>query len=505
LTTAPASPTTPRLDELTSNPRRLDAQRVDKLRRLDAMGYAPPYRFVPTHDIAQFHATFGRLGVGEEAPDEVAVHGRVDAIRRMAKAIFVDLRDPEGARLQMCVQRPAAGPLFDGAALLDTGDRIAVHGRPLRTQKGELSVRAEKLVLLSKCLQAAPNAGLDAENRLREPWLDRLFDDAARQRLLARARVKRALHDVMAVEGYVEIDPPLLSRSYGGAAARPFVTESNGLGGEQLFLQISPEIALKKCVVGGLDAVYAVTRNFRNEGIDPSHTPEFDAFECYRVGADYVDMMDLTERIFRACAQAANGTTRVTCRGAEIDFAAPWRRVRMRDAVCEALKLGDPDLDALRDALQEHSLDASRASSEAMAINLLFEARVQETLVQPTIVLDYPEEISPLTRAHRAAPGLVERFEAFIGGTEFANAYTELNDPFEQERRLRLQEEERRRGNDEAHPLDWSFVDAMRCGFPPTGGLGIGLDRMVMLLTSSPTIRAIQTEPLVRSLPEEAG
>lgn len=489
----------PAAEWTTAAPRKLDPQRVKNARHLAEHGFVPPYSFRPTHAIADLSARFGGVGVGEKGP-EVIVHGRVAGVRHMKKTAFLDLRDPRGVRVQVSVVlEEVPAHVREATRLLDLGDRVAAHGVMTRTQRNELSVQVRDWTLLSKCLQAAPSDGLDAENRLREPWLDRLFHDEPRLRVMARGRVKAALRGVMMEEGYDEIDPPLLSRSYGGASARPFETESHALD-ERLFLQISPEIALKKAIVGGWDAVYTITRNFRNEGIDPSHSPEFDAIECYRVGADYHDMMDLAERLVCAAAIAANGHLELEWKGHAIDLGTPWARVPMRDLVLRHYGLAEASLEDLRSLVERESLDVTRCVSPAMAVNLLFEARVQATLVQPTFVMDYPVEISPLTRAHRVTPGLVERFELFIAGMEFANAYSELNDAFEQERRLLAQDEERRRGDEEAHPLDWSFVDAMRCGFPPTGGLGIGVDRLIMLLTGAPTLRAVLVEPLVRTL-----
>lgn len=489
----------------------LDAVRLEKATTLRAAGKASPYRFIETHQLADLKARFATIAAGETTHEDVRVQGITGRPRRMKTGTFATMRDDAGAELQ--VYFPVALADYALVELVDNGDWLGIKGKVMRTKRGELSVLADEWHVLAKCIVTIPSDGLDEENKQRRPWLYYRTEPAARVRLAARAKIKRAIRLVLDEQGYQDMDTPYLNLSYGGAAARPFTTRCNELDGTIVYLPVSPEPFLKEMVAAGYPKVYTVARNFRNEGADNTHNPEFDAVEAYAAGRDYTDMMDLAERLIQAAALATNGTLEATWRATRdkdgninpmnVDLAGRWRRVTMRDLVFAHYGIHSADLDELLAIIRKENLDSAKATSIPMAINTLFEGVVQTTIVQPTFVMDYPVENSPLTREHRTQPGLTERFELFICGVEFANAYSELCDPIEQERRLREQEERRRQGDDEAHPLDRGFVDGLRTGFPTCGGLGIGIDRLAMLLTGASAMREVWFAPLVKPLPEE--
>ena len=451
-------------------------QRFSRIEKIDALGYRPyGRRYDFTHTIPRVLSEYsGKTAEELEPRIEVRIAGRVETVRRMGKAAFAHLRQG-GDRLQIYVRKDSL-PERDYSLweLLDLGDIIGVEGYLFRTRTGELSVHAERLEFLSKTLLAMPEKwhGLeDVETRYRQRYLDLIANPEVGRVFVTRAKIISSLRRQLEDRGYLEVETPMMQPLYGGAAARPFVTHHNTLDID-LYLRIAPELYLKRLLVGGLDRVYEINRNFRNEGVSTQHNPEFTMLEFYQAYTDYHGMMDLTADLLKQAAIDATGGTVVDYQGTPIDF-GNVRRISMREAV------GDPSLrgKALMDA---------------------FERNVEATLIQPTIIYDHPTEVSPLSKQKPDDPDFVERFELYIAGMEIANAYTELNDPQEQRRRFEMQLELKAKGDEEAHQMDEDYIRALCYGMPPAGGEGIGIDRLVMILTNSRSIRDVILFPLLR-------
>ncbi len=431
------------------------------------------------------------------------VAGRLAARRGHGKTAFLDLEDRSG-RIQLWATVDRVGE--EGMAAigdLDLGDIVGAAGPLARTRRGELSVAVDEVVLLAKALRPPPDkhAGVrDPEIRHRQRYLDLIADPAAREAFQVRARTIAAVRRFLDERGFVEVETPMLQPIYGGAAARPFVTHHNVLD-RDLFLRIATELYLKRLIVGGLDRVYELGKDFRNEGVSHKHNPEFTMVETYEAYADYRDVMDMLEQLVAYAATQATGGTTVPWKGGEIDFAPPWRRVDFREALREASGIDvreRSDGASLRAAMRAAELDAPDGVPWAKLVDGLLTQTLEPTLVQPTIVHDYPVELSPFAKRHPEDPGLVERFEAFAGGMEIANAFTELNDPDDQRRRFAMAAADREAGDDEAPPTDEDFLAALEYGMPPTGGLGLGIDRLAMLLTDRPSIREVILFPAMR-------
>jgi lysyl-tRNA synthetase, class II len=492
--------------------------RREKAKKLAALGQGPyALGFEPSHRNASLQVQYADLANGQEAPDAVAVAGRVMTRRVMGKLAFFTLADESGS-IQLYLDRAsleAAHPdnpeVFSQlTSLVDAGDWIGVHGSLKRTDRGELSVKVTNWNMLSKSLQPLPDKwhGLaDIEKRYRQRYLDLIVSPQTRETFRRRARIVSTMRRWLDDRGFLEIETPVLQTEAGGADARPFTTHHNALD-LPLTLRIATELHLKRLVVGGFERVYELGRIFRNEGISTRHNPEFTSVEIYQAYADYGTMMELTEQLIVAAAREVCGATQITYQDTAIDLTPPWRRATMHDLVKQATGLdftgfegADPAESRSRAAaaMAEAGLDVpAAADSLGRLLVEAFEQRVEETLIQPTFVLDYPLENSPLARAHRSKPGLVERFELFIVGRETANAFSELIDPLDQRRRLEAQQERRRAGDPEAQTVDEDFLQALEVGMPPTGGLGIGIDRLVMLLTDSASIRDVIAFPLLR-------
>ena len=492
--------------------------RREKAKKLAALGQGPyALGFEPSHRNASLQVQYADLANGQEVPDAVAVAGRVMTRRVMGKLAFFTLADESGS-IQLYLDRAsleAANPdnpqVFSQlTTLVDAGDWIGVHGSLKRTDRGELSVKVTNWNMLSKSLQPLPDKwhGLaDIEKRYRQRYLDLIVSPQTRETFRRRARIVSTMRRWLDDRGFLEIETPVLQTEAGGADARPFTTHHNALD-LPLTLRIATELHLKRLVVGGFERVYELGRIFRNEGISTRHNPEFTSVEIYQAYADYGTMMELTEQLIVAAAREVCGSTQITYQDTAIDLTPPWRRATMHDLVKQATGLDftgfeGPDPVASRAraaaAMAEAGLDVpAAADSLGRLLVEAFEQRVEETLIQPTFVLDYPLENSPLARAHRSKPGLVERFELFIVGRETANAFSELIDPLDQRRRLEAQQERRRAGDPEAQTVDEDFLQALEVGMPPTGGLGIGIDRLVMLLTDSASIRDVIAFPLLR-------
>jgi lysyl-tRNA synthetase class 2 len=483
--------------------------RRERLQALREAGVDPyPARVGPREPIAAVRGRFDARDAAwlEAHPEPVAVAGRVMAVRAFGKLLFLSLLE-DGSRIQVSAREQQQGPeLFAFVRALDVGDFVRVAGPVWRTRTGELTVDARELQLLAKSVRPLPEKwhGLaDVELRFRRRYLDLLVNEDARRIALARSRAVSALRAGLDARGFVEVETPVLQPLYGGASARPFSTHHE-LYDQTLYLRISDELYLKRLVIGGLDRVYEISHDFRNEGVSRKHNPEFTMMECYQAYADYRDMMELTEALVGEMALRAVGSTRVEYRGEKLELGAPWRRVRLRDAIAEATGidvLATPDLAGLREAVRRAGLDPGDAPTWATLVDALLSAQVEPRLVQPTFVTDYPRELSPLAKRSPEDPRLVERFELFIAGMEIANAFSELNDPDDQRERLLEQVRAQAGGDREAHPLDEDYLLALEHGLPPTGGLGLGVDRLVMILVDAPHIREVVLFPHLR--PEE--
>jgi lysyl-tRNA synthetase class 2 len=484
--------------------------RLEKANALRELGREPyALRFEPSHRTAQLQADHADLANGEERQLEVAVAGRVMTRRVMGKLAFFTLADATGP-IQLFLEKASLGDTFAQlTSLVDAGDWIGVRGILRRTDRGELSVKVAEWQMLTKALQPLPDKwhGLaDVEKRYRQRYLDLIVSPQSRETFRRRALMVSAIRRWLDGRDFLEIETPVLQAEAGGAEARPFITHHNTLD-LPLYLRIATELHLKRLVVGGFERVYELGRIFRNEGVSTRHNPEFTSVEVYQAYADYVDMMDLTEQLIASVTKQICGTTRITYQGTVVDLTPPWRRATMHELVQEATGLdftqftgpGAAGRAAAAAAMAAAGLEVpDAADSVGRLLNEAFEQRVEATLIQPTFVIDYPIEISPLARKHRSKPGLVERFELFIVGRETANAFSELIDPLDQRQRLEEQQARRAAGDDEAHGVDEDFLQALEVGMPPTGGLGIGIDRLVMLLTDSASIRDVIAFPLLR-------
>jgi lysyl-tRNA synthetase class 2 len=475
-------------------------QRAARVREIEALGFRPfGRRFEFTHTIPDILANYSASTPEELVPEiRVRIAGRIQTVRRMGKAGFMHISQ-NGGRLQLYVKKDAlAEPDYKLFGLLDLGDIIGAEGYLFRTRTGELSVHVEKLEFLSKTLLAMPEKfhGLeDVETRYRQRYLDLISNPEVRDVFVTRAKIISSIRRQLEARGYIEVETPMMQPVYGGAAARPFVTHHNTLDID-LYLRIAPELYLKRLVVGGLERVYEINRNFRNEGISTRHNPEFTMVEFYQAYTDYKGMMDLTEAMLRQMAIDATGGTVVKYGEFELDF-GNVRRLTMREAVLEFWDVeGKPSLEQLRDPEWLKAETGKKTPGEGLAH--LFEIHAEKKLIQPTIVYEFPIEVSPLANNSPEDPAMVDRFELFIAGMEIGNAYTELNNPMEQCRRFDGQLSMREGGDDEAHQMDEDYLRAMAYGLPPTGGEGLGIDRLVMLLTDSQSIRDVILFPLLR-------
>ena len=483
--------------------------RLEKARALKELGQGPyALTFNSSHRMAELQETHADLPKGEERDVSVSVAGRVMTRRVMGKLAFFTLADETGS-IQLFLEKAGLEAQQEGwfkqiTSLVDSGDWLGVTGTLRRTDRGELSVKVSDWRMLTKALQPLPDKwhGLaDVEKRYRQRYLDLVVSPDSRETFRRRARLVSGIRRWLDQRDFLEIETPVLQSEPGGADARPFETHHNALD-LPLTLRIATELHLKRLVVGGFERVYELGRIFRNEGVSTRHNPEFTSVEVYQAYSDYIGMMELTEQMVSAVCQEVCGTTTITYQGTEIDLAPPWRRATMHDLVQEATGLDFTSFssrEAAAAAMTAQGLHAPElADSVGRLLNEAFEQAVETTLIQPTFVTDYPVEISPLARPHRSKPGLVERFELFIVGREHANAFSELTDPVDQRQRLEAQQERKAAGDLEAQGLDEDFVTALEVGMPPTGGLGIGIDRLVMLLTDSPSIRDVIAFPLLK-------
>ena len=504
---------------MSDGPSFVEAARRKNLAALLALGIPPfAYRFERTHPAATALALY-QDAMGDDGP-EVAVAGRLVSLRAQGKTAFGHLEDASG-RIQLYCRQDALGAGYEMVRLLDLGDHVGARGRLFRTRAGEVSVRVERIELLAKSLRPLPLGkrkegeeggtfgGLhDPEVRYRQRYADLAVHPEVREVFRVRARAISYLRRALDDRGFLEVETPVLQPLYGGASARPFRTHHNALD-MPLYLRIADELYLKRLIVGGLERVYEIGHDFRNEGMDRSHNPEFTMLECYQAYADYRDMMALTEALVSGVVRECTGGLTLERDGVTLDFTPPWPRVTFLEGVSRTagLDLTTATGPELRAALVRAG--TPRESADALArgrlVDEVFKVFLEPTLVQPTFVIDYPKPLSPLAKIHRDAPELTERFELFIQGREIANAFSELNDPDDQRARFEDQVRQRAAGDDEAQQYDADYVRALEYGMPPTGGLGLGIDRLVMVLTGQPSIRDVILFPAMRPEPSAEG
>ena len=480
--------------------------RKEKLDLLRSKGLDPfGKRFERSHLVSDIVEKYGEFENEDLEGKNIAVTiaGRIMTKRGKGKAGFAHVQDLSG-QIQIYVRQDAIGPeQYEVFNIVDLGDIVGITGHVFRTKVGELSVKVEKFELLSKALRPLPDKfhGLkDVEQRYRQRYLDLIMNNESKQTFIARSKIIRSMRNYLDSHGYLEVETPMLHSIPGGAAARPFITHHNALDTE-LYIRIAIELHLKRLIVGGLEKVYEIGRVFRNEGVSTRHNPEFTMIELYEAYADYKDIMALTENLVAHIAQEILGTTKIQYGEYEVDLTPQWKRLHMVDAIKEYTGADfwkEMSIEEARALAKEHGIEIKEHMEYGHIVNEFFEQRVEEKLIQPTFIYGHPVEISPLAKKNAEDPRFTDRFELFIVAREHANAFTELNDPIDQRERFEAQLKEREHGNDEAHMMDDDFIEALEYGLPPTGGLGIGIDRLVMLLTNSPSIRDVLLFPLMR-------
>jgi lysyl-tRNA synthetase class 2 len=486
-----------------------DQTRLDKVRALHEQGVAPyPHMFDRRDTIQEIRARFAGA-THEKSAERVTTAGRLFIIRNHGKTLFADLGDESG-KIQLYIRRSDLGDekfnFF--TQYMERGDFIGVSGAVFRTKLGEVTIWVDEITLLCKAVCPLPEKfhGLkDVEKRYRQRYLDLIVNEESRETFRVRSRVLALIRRYFDERGFLEFETPILQPVYGGANARPFTSYHNFLD-QKLYLRIAPELYLKRLIVGGFEKVFEVARNFRNEDVDTSHNPEFSMVEIYWAYHDFFDMMALTEDFVATLVQSVRGTDEVTFQEATISFRRPWKSLSMADAVKEyaGIDIFAHPVDQLCSLAKQHGLeDCEKPQSQREFLVLFFEQMVEDKLVQPTFIYDFPIENSPLAKKHRTKEGFTERFELFISGMEIANGFSELNDPLDQKARFEAQDEKRRRGDPEAQMIDYDFINALGYGMPPTGGVGIGIDRLVMLLTNNNSIKEVILFPQMKNVQVE--
>nr|WP_269153360.1 lysine--tRNA ligase [Neobacillus sedimentimangrovi] len=480
--------------------------RRDKMNMLREKGFDPfGKRFERSHSSIDLINTYGELEKEEleEKNISVSLAGRIMTKRGKGKAGFAHIQDLTG-QIQIYVRKDTVGEdqyeIFDSS---DLGDIVGVHGTLFKTKVGELSIKVKDFVFLTKSLRPLPEKfhGLkDVEQRYRQRYLDLIMNQESKETFITRSKIIQSMRRYLDEQGYLEVETPMMHAIAGGASARPFITHHNALD-MQLYMRIAIELHLKRLIVGGLEKVYEIGRVFRNEGISTRHNPEFTMMELYGAYLDYQDIMSLTENMIAYIAQEVKGTTTIQYGEYEVDLKPKWKRLHMVDAIKEYTGVDfwkEMSVEEARELAKEHGVEINDNMLYGHIVNEFFEQKVEDKLIQPTFIYGHPVEISPLAKKNDEDPRFTDRFELFIVAREHANAFTELNDPIDQRERFEAQLKEREQGNDEAHMMDEDFVEALEYGMPPTGGLGIGIDRLVMLLTNSPSIRDVLLFPLMR-------
>jgi len=485
---------------MSSRLERITSQRLESLSRIKGKGIDPyPHCYHPSHAIKEAAALFERGGKAEN----ISLAGRIMARRSMGKMIFADIRDGSG-KIQLCFRYDLLGEeIFELLNEIDIGDIIGAEGKLFRTKAGEITLEVSQFTILCKSLRPLPEKwhGLvDTDKRYRQRHLDLISNEEIRNMFMSRSKIITTIRNFLDSRGFVEVETPVLQPEAGGAAATPFTTHYQALDND-FYLRIALELHLKRLIVGGFDKVYEIGRAFRNEGISVKHNPEFTLLECYQSYSDYTDMMNLVEEMASYVAREVLGDTKITINGNTIDLAPPWQRIYLRDAI---KNYGDidfedyPDAASLRSKMEEKGMEVDPNKGRGKLVDELISTFVEPNLIQPTFLIDYPAEMSPLAKRKRGNERLVERFEGFINGMEIANAFTELNDPVDQRERFKQQMRERA-ADEEVEVADEDFLEALEYGMPPTGGLGIGIDRLVMLLTGQSSIREVILFPQLKT------
>ncbi|MEN8191808.1 MAG: lysine--tRNA ligase [Bacteroidota bacterium] len=494
---------------LTTDTNELIKRRFEELDELNTLGFEP---YAYSFDVDNYSHNI-KDNFEEYEQKDVRLAGRIMAIRRMGKASFTHIQDKTG-RIQIYLRKDEIGEEYSAFKLMDIGDIIGITGYVFKTRTGEISVHVKSLKLLSKSLRPIPIAKemvdeegnkqifdqfADKELRYRQRYVDLIVNPEVKEVFKLRSSIVTSIRNFLDGYEFVEVETPILQPLYGGAAARPFVTHHNTLDMD-LYLRIADELYLKRLIVGGFDRVYEISKDFRNEGIDKTHNPEFTMLELYVAYKDYNWMMEFVEEMVVNTCMKVFGTTQFEIEGKQIDFKAPWERLSMVESIKErtGIDVLTADEKELIENLKKHGVELEDGASKGKLIDELFGAVVEPDIIQPTFVVDYPLELSPLAKKHRDKTGLVERFEGYVLGREICNAFSELNDPIDQKERFVNQSELRDAGDDEAHQIDEDYVRAMEYGMPPTAGLGVGIDRLVMLLTNQPTIRDVILFPQMR-------
>jgi len=486
--------------------------RLGKLAKMREQGLNPyPYKFLVTHNSSELKEKAEEFVANNQ---EVSWAGRIVRYNRKGKMCFMHLKDACGRFQVLAVASELSEIEYEVVKSMDIGDWVGASGVVMKTNSGEYTLQAKKIEIISKAIYPLPipkekrdeNGNVvifdefkDIETRYRQRYIDLALNDNVREVFRKRMRIIQSIREYMLEKGFLEVETPTLQPIYGGANARPFETHHNAAG-ITLYLRIAPELYLKRCIVGGFEKVFEFTKNFRNEGMDKNHSPEFSSLEFYEAFSDYNDMMIHFESICERACIAANGTTKIEYQGKEIDFKTPWQRLTLYEAIKKYAGISVESLsdEQLKTELEKRHIELKGSWSRGRAILALFEETCEHELIQPTIIKDMPKESAPLCKAHRSNPDLIEQFEPYINGWEIGNAYSELNDPVLQRQLLEEQVERGRGGEDETHPMDENFLHAIECGMPPTGGAGIGIDRLVMLLTNQATIRDVQLFPLMK-------
>ncbi len=487
---------------MTSRLERITEQRLDSLSRIRARGIDPyPHSYRPSHTIREAMTLFEQQGARSQ---DISLAGRIMSRRSIGKLSFLDIRDGSG-KIQLSLRYDLLGrEKYELLQDIDIGDIIGASGKLFRTKTGELTLEISEFTVLCKSLRPLPEKwhGLvDVEKRYRQRYLDLISNEESRNTFVLRTKIITAIRSFLDKQGFMEVETPVLQPHAGGAPARPFVTHHHALD-QDLYLRIALELHLKRLVVGGFDRVYEIGRTFRNEGISTMHNPDFTLLECYQAYADYNDIMRLVEEMFSHAAKEVLGDTKITRNGQTIDFGLPWQRLHLREAIKKSCGVdfeAYPDAASLRTRMTELNMDVDPTKGKGRLIEDLLSTFVEPKLFQPTFLLDYPVEMSPLAKRKRGDDQLVERFEGFVDGMEVANAFTELNDPLEQRERFR-QQLKGQVGDEEVEIADEDFLQALEYGMPPTGGLGVGIDRMVMLLTGQQSIREVILFPQLKTV-----
>lgn len=494
-------------------------RRYEELEELKSKGIEPfAYSFEVNSDSEDIKKNYKDTDPSDPAAEKrnVSIAGRIMAIRRMGKASFAHIQDDKG-RIQIYLKKDELGDIYDAFKLMDIGDIIGVEGFVFKTKTGEISVHATSLKLLAKSLRPLPipkettdeqgnkiihDQFSDKELRYRQRYVDLIVNPHVKEAFYKRSKIITTMRSFLDSHGYLEVETPVLQPIYGGAAAKPFVTHHNTLD-MKLYLRIADELYLKRLIVGGFNGVYEISKDFRNEGMDKTHNPEFTMMELYVPYKDYEWMMNFVEEMIEKICLEVNGTLEITYEGKTINFSRPWKRLSMVDALNEktGMDILSADYKDLKEFAKKNNIEVKEGKPKQ--IDEIFSVLIQPELINPTFVVDYPVELSPLAKKHRSKPGLVERFEGYVGGREIANAFSELNDPIDQRKRFEEQAKLREAGDEEAHQVDEDFLRALEYGMPPTAGLGIGIDRLVMLLTDQSSIRDViffpQMKPEVKN------